>query len=161
MIMLSAPSLPLVPALVLALLASPGEPKLKESDHKVLSKGIAAYFTARDEEKGIIEALQDALEQIQTVEKKLKGAKLLASVADWEQVFRLVTQEHLAETLKKRGEVASDKRKVGTVEVSFAYCCPKKMPKSALPLVLIACDSGEVPSAHLNTHWNDPALRES
>jgi hypothetical protein len=146
--------------LLCALLALPGELKLKETDHKTLSKGISAYFTARIEEKGIIEALQDALEQIQTTEKKLKGTKLLAAVSDWEQVFRLVTQDRLQETLKKKGDVAADKRKVGSIEINFAYCTPKKAPKGALPLVLIACDDGEAPSAHLNTHWNDPTLRE-
>lgn len=147
--------------LLLALLALPGELRLKESDHKGLSKLVSAYFTARAEEKRIIESLQDVLEQIATTEKKLKGPKLLASVSDWEQVFRLVTQDRLQETLKKKGEVTADKRKVNNIEVSFAYCVPKKPTRGALPLLLIACDGGESPTAHLNTFWNDPGLRES
>jgi len=143
-------------ALLLTFLAGPGELKLKESDHKALGKLVRTYFTAKLEEKGIFEAGQKVIDQIESVEKRLKGEKLLASVADWEQVFRLATEEGLKETLKKRGEVSPQKIN----ELSFAYCVPKKPAKGALPLVLIACNEGETPAAHLDAHWNDPALRE-
>jgi hypothetical protein len=148
-------------ALGLAFSLSPSELKLKESDHKALAKLVGDYFTALDEEKEIIQTLTKVVDQLPTLEKKLKGGKLLAAVGDWEQVFRLVTEDRLSETLKKKGEVTATKLKVkGGPEVSAAYCAPKKAPKGALPLVLIACDAGESPSDHLNAHWNDPALRE-
>ena len=139
----------------------PGELKLKESDHKNLSKQVSGYFTAMIEEKGINDALQKVMEQIATTEKRLKGQKLLAAVGDWEQVFRMVTEDRLKETLKKKGEVAEQKIQANNIELSFAYCVPKKPAKDSLPLVLIACDSGETPSAHLNTFWSDPAIREA
>ena len=149
------------PTILLSFLAFSGEPKLKESDHKNLSKWVSGYFTALSEEKGIFEALTKVLDQVESTEKKMKGAKLLAAVADWEQVFRLVTADRIKETLKKKGEVTAEKRKAENgIELTFAYCTPKKAPKGPLPLLLIACDSGEAPSAHLNTHWNDAALRE-
>lgn len=146
----------LAPAVLVAVFLGPGDLRLKESDHKALGKLVSNYFTAQSEEKGIFEAGQKVIDQIESLEKRLKGEKLLASVADWEQVFRLATEERLKETLKKRGEVSSQK-----IEgVTFAYCVPKKASKAALPLVLIACDEGEAPAAHLDAHWNDPALRE-
>lgn len=144
-------------ALFLTFLAGPGELKLKESDHKSLGKLVGNYFTAKKEEKGIFEAGQKIIDQIASVEKRLKGEKLLASVADWEQVFRMATEEGLKETLKKRGEVSPQKIN----ELSFAYCVPKKPAKGVLPLILIACGEGEAPASHLDTHWNDPTLRES
>jgi hypothetical protein len=156
-------SLAMRPSLLLGsllFLALPAELKLKETDHKALSKLVGAYFTALSEEKGIFEALTKVIDQLETTEKKLKGAKLLAAVDDWEQVFRLATAERLTETLKKKGEVTHAKLK-GDIEVSIAYCVPKKAAKVALPLVLIACDAGEAPSAHLDAHWSDPAIREA
>jgi len=151
------------PLLCLATLPWVGDLKLKEADHKKLGDLVGTYFKAEDEEKGIAEAKQKVLDQIESTEKRLKGAKLLASVGDWEQVFRMVTQERLKETtLKKKGEVAETKLKSERgLEVSIAYSAPKKPSKDPLPLVLIACDDGEAPSAHLNTHWNDPVVRES
>ena len=146
---------------LLSVPALPGELKLKESDHKNLSKSVSGYFTAMIEEKGINEALQKVMDQIATTEKRLKGQKLLAAVGDWEQIFRMVTEDRLKETLKKKGEVAEAKFQANNIELSFAYCVPKKPAKGSLPLVLIACDSGETPSAHLNTFWNDPAIREA
>ena len=143
-------------ALFLTFLAGPGDPKLKESDHKALGRLVRTYFTAKNEEKGIFEAGQKVIDQIQSLEKRLKGEKLLASVADWEQVFRMATEEGLKENFKKRGEVSPQK----VNELSFAYCVPKKPAKGALPLILIACGEGESPAAHLDAHWNDPALRE-
>lgn len=145
---------------LLSFSASPGELKLKESDHKLLSKQVSGYFTALIEEKGINDSLQKVMEQIATTEKHLKGQKLLSAVGDWEQVFRMVTEERLKETLKKKGEVAEVKVQANNIELSFAYCVPKKPAKGSLPLLLIACDSGETPSAHLNAFWNDPAIRE-
>lgn len=147
-------------SVLLAAFSPTGELKLKEADHKTLSKPVGNYFTAMTEEKDIFQSMEKVLEQIASTEKRMKGAKLLAAVGDWEQVFRLVTEDRLKETLKKRGEVAADKRK-GAIEVTFAYCVPKKPSKSALPLILIACDQGEEPSAHLNAHWGDPAIREN
>ncbi|MEQ1892988.1 MAG: hypothetical protein ABL998_10630, partial [Planctomycetota bacterium] len=47
------------------------------------------------------------------------------------------------------------------VDLSLAYCAPKKPVKGALPLILVACDSGEAPADHLNKNWADPALREA
>lgn len=146
---------------LLPMLAGPGELKLKESDHKNLSKLVGGYFTAMIEEKGINESLLKVTDQIAATEKRLKGQKLLAAVGDWEQVFRIVTEERLKETLKKKGEVAEAKFSANNIEVSVAYCAPKKPAKGALPLVLIACDSSETPSAHLNAFWSDPAIRES
>lgn len=161
MIMLKAAVALSLVGVLLSLPTRPGELKLKESDHKNLSKQVSAYFTAMAEEKGINDALQKVLEQIATTEKRLKGQKLLAAVGDWEQVFRMVEQDRLKETLKKKGEVAEVKVQANNMELSFAYCVPKKAAKGPLPLVLIACDSGESPSAHLNSFWSDPTIRES
>jgi hypothetical protein len=146
--------------LLLALAALPGELKLKESDHKSLGKLVAAFFTAKAEEKGINEAQQKILQQIESAEKRMKGVKLLACVSDLEEVFRIATEERLKNTLRKRGDVTSTKMEAQGIEVSFAYSVPKKPSKTALPLVLIACDEGETPESHLDTHWNDPLVRE-
>lgn len=145
---------------LLWVLAAPGELKLKESDHKSLSKLVGGYFTAMNEEKGIAESMQKVIDQIASTEKRLKGQKLLAAVGDWEQVFRLVTEDRLKETLKKKGEVTEAKIQPNNIELSIAYCVPKKPAKGPLPLLLIACDGGETPSAHLSTFWSDPAIRE-
>jgi hypothetical protein len=138
------------------------ELKLKESDHKNLSKLVAAYYTATEEKKGINESLLKVLDQIEATDKRLKKEKILASVGDWEQVFRLVAESRLKESFKKKGEVASVKAKseVG-LDLSLAYCAPKKPAKGALPLILIACDAGEVPADHLAKNWADPVLRET
>jgi len=156
----AAAMLPLV-GVLLSIPALPGELKLKESDHKNLSKQVSGYFTAMIEEKGINDSLQKVMELIATTEKRLKGQKLLAAVGDWEQVFRMVTEDRLKETLKKKGEVSEQKVQANNIELSFAYCVPKKPAKSSLPLVLIACDGSESPSAHLNAFWSDPAIREA
>lgn len=163
MTMLSLSSLALSgSALLLALAPHAADLKLKENDHKNLSKLVSAYFTARDEQKGITESLQKVLDQIEATDKRLKSVKILSSVGDWEQVFRLVAESRLKETLKKKGEVATQKWKSGSgIEISFAYCTPKKPAKGALPLLLVACDSGEAPADHLNKFWNDPVLREA
>jgi hypothetical protein len=143
-------------------LLSAGDLKLKENDHKAIGRLVSAYYTAVSEEKGILESMQKLLDQIQSKEKSLKGQKLLAAVGDWEEIFRLASEERLQPTLKKRGEPTAVKSKAESgIEVKFAYCVPKKPAKGALPLLLIACDSGEDPVAHLNTHWSDPALREA
>lgn len=149
-------------ALLLALAPHAADLKLKENDHKNLSKLVAGYFSARDDQKGITESLQKVLDQVEATDKRLKNTKILSSVGDWEQVFRLVAESRLKETLKKKGEVATQKWKSGSgIEFSFAYCTPKKPVKGALPLILIACDSGEAPTDHLNKYWSDPALREA
>lgn len=144
-------------------LANTGELKLKESDHAVLSRKVGAYFKALQEEKGIFQSLQEVVDQIEATEKaKMKGGKLLASVADWEEIFRIVNEGLLVTTLKKKGEVTAVKLKSDSaIEVNIAYCVPKKAPKGALPLVLIACDGGESPSGHLNAVWSDAIIRES
>lgn len=149
-----------VAGVILALLTHAGELRLKESDHKNLSKLVGGYFTALNEEKGINESLQKVIDQIAATEKRMKGQKLLAAVGDWEQAFRLVTEDRLKETLKKKGEVTEAKLQVNSIDLSIAYCVPKKPAKGALPLLLIACDGGESPSAHLNSIWNDPTVRE-
>jgi hypothetical protein len=149
-----------VVGVVFALLA-PSELKLKESDHRSLSKLVAGYFTAMIEEKGIAESMQKVMDHIASTERRLKGQKLLAAVEDWEQVFRLVTEDRLKETLKKKGEVTEARFQANSIDQSFAYCVPKKLAKGALPLILIACDGGESPSAHLSTFWTDPAIREA
>lgn len=149
-------------ALLLALAPHAADLKLKENDHKNLSKLVAGYFAARDDQKGITESLQKVLDQIEATDKRLKGTKILSSVGDWEQVFRLAAESRLKETLKKKGEVATQKWKSGNgIELSFAYCTPKKPAKGALPLILIACDSGETPTDHLNKYWLDPLVREA
>jgi hypothetical protein len=145
---------------MLSFLAAPGELKLKEAEHKSLSKLVGTYFTAKGEEKGISEAMEKVVSQVEATEKRLKGEKLLASVGDWEQVFRLVAEDRLKEGLKKRGEVVPIKLH-GEIDVSVAYCVPKKPAKGALPLILCACGEGETPAAHLDANWNDPALREA
>lgn len=156
----AAPSVRLIAScLLFSLVALPGELKLKESDHKKLGSLVSAYFTARNEERGILESLQKVIDQAASIEKRMKGQKLLAAVSDWEEVFRLATDETVKTTLKKRGEVATAKLK-SDFDVNIAYCVPKKPSKSALPLVLIGCDSGEDPSTHLETFWNDAGLRD-
>lgn len=148
--------------LLLSLPFASGELKLKDSDHVLLSRKVGAYFTAVREEKGIFQSLQVVVDQIEATEKaKLKGGKLLAAVADWEQVFRLVNEDLLVTTLKKRGEVATAKLKSDDLEVNLAYCVPKKAPKGALPLILIACDGAESPSNHLNSFWSDQGIRDA
>jgi hypothetical protein len=146
----------LAPVLLAAFALVPSDLKLKENDHKSLGKLVESYFTARKEEKGIFEAGQKVIDQIESLDKRLRGEKVLASVADLEQAFRFATEGGLKETLKKRGEVAA--HKVG--ELNLAYCLPKKSSKGTLPLLLIACGEGETPTAHLEAHWNDPTLRE-
>lgn len=147
-------------ALLLTLAPAPGEVKLKESDHKKLAGLVDSYFNAMNEEKGILEALQKVIDQIPTYDKKLKGTKFLAAVEDWEEVFRIVSEDRAkVVSLKKKGEVAEAKLKAD-FEISLAYSVPKKL-KGSLPLILVACDSGEKPAAHLDAHWNDAALRES
>lgn len=156
----STSTFPLV-GVLLALFADPGDLRLKESDHKNLSKLVGGYFTALNEEKGVQESLQKVIDQIAATEKRLKGQKLLSAVGDWEQAFRLVTEDRLKETLKKKGDVTEAKVQSNNIDLQFAYCVPKKPAKGALPLLLIACDGGESPSAHLNMFWNEPAVRES
>lgn len=146
-------------ALLSALAVIPGDVKLKESDHKKLADLVDSYFTAMNEEKGILEALQKVIDQLPTYDKKVKGTKFLAAVGDWEQVFRIVSEDRAkVVTLKKKGEVAEAKLKAD-FEINLAYSVPKKV-KGSLPLILVACDAGEKPAAHLETYWNDPALRE-
>lgn len=147
--------------MLLSLLPLAGELKLKETEHKNLSKLVGGYFNAMTEEKGILEALEKVKEQIASTEKRMKGQRLLAATADWEQVFRLVKEDRVKEAvLKKKGEVVEAKFSTQP-EIRFAYCVPKKPAKSALPLILIACDGGETPIAHLNTFWSDAAIREA
>jgi hypothetical protein len=136
-----------------------GDTKLKEADHKSMGKLVGGYYAAMSEEKGIFEALQKILDQITSLEKRLKGEKLLACVSDWEQIFRVATEDRLQENLKKKGEVTTQTQQ-GEIKVSFAYCVPKKPAKGALPLILIACNEGEAPATHLEAYWNDPAIRE-
>ena len=147
---------------LLAFAPHASELKLKENDHKNLGKLVAAYFTATEEKKGIHEALQKVLDQVEATDKRLKKETILASVGDWEQVFRLVAETRLKASLKKKGEVTPAKVKsdIG-IDLSLAYCTPKKPVKGALPLILVACDGGEAPADHLNKYWADPALREA
>lgn len=149
-----------VAGVILALFANAAELRLKESDHKTLSKLVGGYFTALNEEKGINESLQKVIDQITATEKRMKGQKLLSAVGDWEQAFRLVTEDRLKETLKKKGEVTETKLQVNSIDLNLAYCVPKKPVKGAIPLLLIACDVGESPSAHLNSFWNETAVRD-
>src|SRR5262249_33737646 len=144
-----------------SLLALPGELKLKESDHKALSKLVGTYFSALNDEKGIMESLQKVLDQIAATDKRLKGTKILSSVGDWEQVFRITTEDHLEETLKKKGEVTPAKLKSDAIEVNVAYCVPKKPVKGAMPLIVSVCDAGQLPSDNLNTYWADPIVRDA
>jgi hypothetical protein len=137
-----------------------GETRLKESDHKIFGKLVSSYYGAMSEEKGIFEALQKVLDQIESAEKRLKGEKLLSCVSDWEQIFRIATEDRLQGTLKKRGEVTPQTLQ-GEIKITFAYSAPKKPAKGAIPLILIACNEGESPAAHIDAHWNDPVLRES
>lgn len=161
MIMLTATSTLPLAGVLLSLFAGTGELRLKESDHKNLSKLVSGYFTALNEEKGVHESLQKVIDQIAATEKRMKGLKLLAAVRDWEQAFRLVTEDRLKETLKKKGEVTEARIQVNNIDLSIAYYVPKKPPKGALPLLLVACDGGESPSAHLNTFWSEPVVREA
>jgi poly(3-hydroxybutyrate) depolymerase len=164
--MTTTPTLPLRLTLlaVLGLAAGPGELKLKATDHKKFGELVSTYFNAMDEQKDIQAKLQDVLDQIEATEKRLKNPKLLASVEDWEEVFRLVTADRLKGDLKtKKNEVASIKTKhPNGFDVQFSYFIPKAYdPRKGgpMPLVLTVPDAGEDPTAHLNTHFSDAALR--
>lgn len=151
---------------LLGLGAGPGELKLKAADHKKFGELVSDYFTAMDEKKDIQAKLEDVLEQVAATEKRLKlpGDKLLASVEDWEEVFRLVTASRLQESVKtKKGDVVLVKTQhPNGLDVAFACFMPKTYdPRRGgpLPLLLTVPDAGEDPIAHLNTHWSDAALR--
>ncbi len=144
--------------------AVPTELKLKEADHKKLSKLVNEYYDAREEEKGIQEALGKILSTIEDTNKRLKHDELLAAVSDWEQVFWYVQLERLKEDLRSKGKVDEIKTRHGNgMDVAFAYSLPKTYlaKKGPYPLVLTVPDEGEKPAAHLDAHWNDPALREA
>jgi len=167
-LMSSLSVLPLVGLAALVSLApaqdqSAREPQLRESDHKKYGKLVGDYFEALDEEKDINETMQKILDEIEKSEKRMKGASMLAAVADWEQIFRLATEDRLKGDLKKRGAVTETRLKSPRIQsdISIAYRTPKRAPKEALPLILIACDSGESPAAHIEKHWNDETLQEA
>jgi len=151
----------LAPLLLLAF-AAPREDdlKMRDSDHKSFGRLVGSYFDALSEEKGINEALNKVLSQIESKEKSLRGQKLLASPADWEQIFRLVTEDRLKETMKKKGEPTATKLSGNDIEVNAAYCAPKKNPKGAVPLLLVAIENGQDPVEHLKTAWSEQAMRD-
>ncbi len=163
---MQTPSLPSLRTLcaiaILGLGLGSSELKLKEADHKTLSKLIGEYFKAVDDEKGIQEALSKVLDKIDDTQKKLKNEKLLAAVSDWEQVFWYVQQERLKESLKSKGKVDEFRTKSPTGDVAFAYSLPKTYQGKKGPylLILTVPDEGEKPTAHLDAQWSDAALRE-
>jgi hypothetical protein len=155
-------SIPLALALGAALLvpAARGEEVLKEKDHRQVGELIAAYMTARTENKGISEALASLAEELDRIKKKLKGRDPLALTADLGHAM-WYSQEYEGQKGVRKGRVETYTA-TSPWQVEYAVHAPKKYnPKEAYPLLLCIPDKGEKPTDHLIEKWIDPELRDA
>ena len=146
---------------VTPLSGSSDEQKLRDSDHKKFGKAIAAYYDAKDRKKGIEDAFLKVSKSMDKAQKKLKKFPLLSAVADWEQAF-WYAQQATYKGRPKGGRLTMGKLDYFGDQVPAAYHLPPKYNvRKGAPYALVLCvpGAGEKPDDHLDTHWNDVALR--
>ncbi len=139
------------------------EEVLKETDHKKIAKEVAAYWTAKQEVKGIQAAFDKLSETLDKTQSRLKDPVLEALVEDWERIFFFTTLE-LLDDKSKKGKVetvTAEAPKGGALTYSY-HVSKKYLPKEGpYPMILIVPDEGVAPAAHLDSDWADPALRDA
>lgn len=67
-------------------------PQLSIRDHEKIAKGVAAYYEARAESEGVLDAREDLDKDIAKIAKKAEVDDLLALSADWEAALRMVKE---------------------------------------------------------------------
>ncbi|MEW6072288.1 MAG: hypothetical protein AB1726_06770 [Planctomycetota bacterium] len=165
------PSLPTLSLASLVALAAPPAPDVawKATDHKAIAEDVAAYWDARDEKKGISDALEKLEKSLQRIEKKYAAQPLLTCVEDWEAVFCAASllgsakQANDANKKAKLGKVYEETLESDDRSSSLALSFPKsyKATGPPLPLVLLIPDAGKKPKVHLDESWTDAAGREN
>lgn len=149
---------------LLALFASsfaPPEEVLKATDHKKLGKLIGEYFEARMEEEGITESLEKIKENLDKIQKKVKGRDPLSLVEDLEMAV-FYANDYGSKRTKGKG-------KLDTVELDHPYFgalelavhAPKKYSGKAGPYPMVLCipDAGQAPREHIERDWINADLR--
>ncbi|MEX1023852.1 MAG: hypothetical protein WD226_02140 [Planctomycetota bacterium] len=153
---------------LLLLLAAPAlvaavpliETQLKANDHGKVGKDVAAYFTARSENKNINEAFNDAAETVEKTAKKVKDTDILALVEDWEAILAEATTTFLDhEEYRKKGKLIDDYEGTsGDMQVAGALYCPKSYSArrgEPLPLILIVPDENMSTREALEIQWTN------
>ncbi len=142
---------------------TPREEVLKEADHKKIAKEVAAYWTAKQEVKGIQAAFDKLSETLDKAQSRLKSPVLEALVEDWEKIFFFTTLELLDDKSKKgKVETATAEAPKGGA-LTYSYHVSKKyLPKEGpYPMILIVPDEGVAPADHLDSDWADPMARDA
>ena len=122
--------------------------ELGKSDHKKLISAVADYYTALNEEKGILEARGDLEETVAKIEKKAK-APVLAMVEDLEYIMAKSSDGE--DRVPGRGKVSEEEERgvTTTVHAPKSY----KFDDGPYPLVLAIHDEGQSPADHLRDDW--------
>jgi hypothetical protein len=151
---------PLAALLLAATALGPGEEALRERDQQDLGRDIAAYYEAKQTNKGLGEALAGLDESLDKIKKKLKGKDPLSLTADLGRAMWFAQLYDKQKGIKKGRVDTNTATSPWTVE--YAVHAPKRYdPKTAYPLLLCIPDEGETPSEDLIEKWADADLRES
>lgn len=136
------------------------ELELKDKDHKNLGDGLADYFEARDTSKGLTDAIDELVETLGKVEKKLKGEDPLALTEDLGRALWYSQRYDKQKGLKKGKIETYELERPWALE--YALHLPKKYnPKQAYPLLLIIPDEGKSPQDTLIENWANAELRDA
>lgn len=133
-------------------------PQLAEKDHERLAKDVAAWYEARRESEGVLDAREDLDKNIAKIAKKEKVDDLLALTADWEATLRLV-KEYPSTPSNGKGRV--DEVEFDGFygdEIRYLIHGPKTYRRDTpLPLVIIVPDAQQQVAEMLRDEWLEEA----
>ena len=142
------------------------ERTLKDNDLKKLSKSMAAYFEAKGEDKGLLEAEVEVAEEAAGLARKLskqKSQDIFSFPLDLGQALWLSNEYDRKKAKKgKVTEVVIKERyysKKNPLKIQVAL--PNKYnPKQAWPLIIAIPPVDQTPSEHLGKDWESGEFRD-
>ena len=137
---------------------------LKQSEHKKVGKLMGACVEAYIEREGRRDAEAELGEHLEKKWSKAGGdGGPLSLTEDLSEALWYAVDYTKAKVRKGRvDEMEVPISYHGDHVATNAVWTPKKYSgKDKLPLIICIPDEGEAAEAHLDEHWNDPALRES
>jgi len=133
-------------------------PQLTEKDHERLAKDIAAWYEARRESEGVLDAREDLDKNIEKIAKKAEVDDLLALSADWEAALRLV-KEYPSTPSNGKGRV--DEVEFDGFygdEIHYLIHGPKSYRRDTpLPLMIIVPDAQQKVAEMFRDEWLEEA----
>lgn len=144
-------------------LALPPHAQERDAELESLGRAVTAYLTAREEARGVDEARQAVVEQLETLRAADPTSEPLRRPELLREALRLARR--LDPARLEKGRVRSASFAHGSFEgpgLELTYRLPKDYDpaENDYPLILAIPDHEESPAEHIRSHWMSPVVRQ-